>query len=86
MLQKPVNPVAIVGYGAYVPRYLACPAAKSARGLTAIPRARCAKKAVPGLDEDTATMSVEAARTGVRRLTRAELPPCGWAAKATLMR
>ncbi len=72
MLQKPVNPVAIVGYGAYVPRYR-LPGSEISRVWTdGNTKSPVREKAVPGLDEDTATMSVEAARNA---LARAQIDP-----------
>src|SRR5512143_2508930 len=72
MLLKPSHPVGIVGYGAYVPRYR-LPAKEVARiwteGTGGLP---IREKAVPGLDEDVATMSIEAARNA---LQRAEVDP-----------
>ncbi len=66
-LMRPARPVGIVGYGAYVPRYR-LPAAEVARvwtdGTAGLP---ITEKAVPGLDEDVATMSIEAARNAVAR-------------------
>jgi hydroxymethylglutaryl-CoA synthase len=66
-LLKPSNPVGIVGYGAYVPRYR-LPAREVARiwtgGEGALP---IKEKAVPGLDEDVVTMSIEAARNALKR-------------------
>ncbi len=64
---KPIRPVGIVGYGAYVPRYR-LPAAEINRiwhGGEDEPPIR--EKSVPGPDEDTATMSIEAARNALRR-------------------
>jgi hydroxymethylglutaryl-CoA synthase len=62
MLLKPIRDVGIVGYGAYVPRYR-LPGSEVDRvwqdGQGGSP---VKEKAVPGPDEDTATMSVEAAR------------------------
>ncbi|MEM9950947.1 MAG: hydroxymethylglutaryl-CoA synthase [Chloroflexota bacterium] len=59
--------VGIVGYGAYVPLYR-LPGTEIARvwtnGLGGSP---VNEKAVAGLDEDVATMSIEAARNAVRR-------------------
>lgn len=59
--------VGIVGYGAYVPRYR-LPATEVARvwteGTGGLP---IKEKSVPGLDEDVATMSVEAARNAIKR-------------------
>jgi len=66
-LLQPTRPVGIVGYGAYVPRYR-IPAREIARlwtggkGGTPI-----REKAVPGLDEDTATIAIEAARNALAR-------------------
>jgi hydroxymethylglutaryl-CoA synthase len=66
-LLKPVKPVGIVGYGAYVPRYR-LPAKEVARvwtgGRGGLP---IKEKAVPGLDEDVITMSIEAARNAMAR-------------------
>jgi hydroxymethylglutaryl-CoA synthase len=59
--------VGIVGYGAYVPRYR-LPAREVSRIWTeGAERAPIAEKAVAGLDEDVATMSIEAARNALRR-------------------
>jgi hydroxymethylglutaryl-CoA synthase len=66
-LLKPDRDVGLVGYGAYVPRYR-LPAVEVERiwtdgkGGTPI-----REKAVPGLDEDVATMSIEAARNAMAR-------------------
>jgi hydroxymethylglutaryl-CoA synthase len=66
-LLKPVKPVGIIGYGAYVPRYR-LPAKEVARvwtgGKGGLP---IKEKAVPGLDEDVITMSIEAARNAMAR-------------------
>ena len=66
-LLKPNRPVGIIGYGAYVPRYR-LPAKEVARiwseGQSALP---IKEKAVPGLDEDVITMSIEAARNTMAR-------------------
>lgn len=63
----PSRPVGIVGYGAYVPRYR-LPAKEVARvwteGTAGLP---IKEKAVPGLDEDVITMSIEAARNALLR-------------------
>jgi hydroxymethylglutaryl-CoA synthase len=68
---KPIREVGIVGYGAYVPRYR-LPAAEVNRvwhgGEGDLP---IREKAVPGPDEDTITMSIEAARNA---LARADIP------------
>ena len=64
---KPDRDVGIVGYGAYVPRYR-LPAREVARvwadGSGGLP---IKEKAVAGLDEDTITMSIEAARNALAR-------------------
>lgn len=61
------RPIGIVGYGAYVPRYR-LPAKEVARvwqgGKDHLP---VKEKAVPGPDEDTLTMSVEAALNALAR-------------------
>ena len=67
LLLKPSRPVGIVGYGAYVPRYR-LPAREVARiwddNQGGLP---IKEKAVPGLDEDVVTMSIEAARNALKR-------------------
>ena len=67
LLLKPARPVGIVGYGAYVPRYR-LPATEINRiwkgGEGGAP---IIEKSVPGLDEDVATMSIEAARNALKR-------------------
>lgn len=72
MINQPNRAVGIVGYGAYVPRYR-LPGREISRiwtdGNSGSP---IREKAVPGLDEDTATMSIEAARNA---LTRAQIDP-----------
>jgi hydroxymethylglutaryl-CoA synthase len=68
ILLKPNHPVGIIGYGAYVPRYR-LPATEIARlwkggdgeGLP------IKEKSVPGFDEDTITMSIEASRNALKR-------------------
>jgi hydroxymethylglutaryl-CoA synthase len=64
--------VGIVGYGAYVPRFR-LPATEVSRmwtgGKGGVP---IIEKAVPGLDEDVVSMSIEAARNA---LARAEINP-----------
>ncbi len=72
LLLKPSRPVGITGYGAYVPRYR-LPASEVARVWTAGEGGLPIKeKAVPGLDEDVITMSIEAARNA---MARAEVSP-----------
>ncbi|MCI0476828.1 MAG: hydroxymethylglutaryl-CoA synthase, partial [Anaerolineales bacterium] len=66
-LMKPKRDVGIIGYGAYVPRYR-IRAEEIARvwggAEDGLP---IEEKAVPGLDEDTVTMSIEAARNALAR-------------------
>jgi hydroxymethylglutaryl-CoA synthase len=67
-LMKPNRAVGIVGYGAYVPRYR-LPGTEIARmwdGQEAR-KPPIKEKAVPGLDEDVVTMSLEAARNALAR-------------------
>lgn len=72
MLNQPIRPVGIVGYGAYVPRYR-LPGSEISRVWTeGNSKSPVREKSVPGLDEDTATMSIEAARNA---LARARLAP-----------
>lgn len=67
MLQPPILPVGIVGYGAYVPRFR-LPGTAITKLWSGKPGAGPVKeKSVPGLDEDTATMSIEAARNALAR-------------------
>jgi hydroxymethylglutaryl-CoA synthase len=67
VLQQPIRAAGIVGYGAYVPRYR-LPGTEISRVWTdSNSRSPVREKAVPGLDEDTATMSVEAARNALAR-------------------
>ena len=67
LLLKTNRPVGIVGYGAYVPQYR-LPATEVARvwagGEEGLP---IKEKAVPGLDEDVITMSIEASRNALKR-------------------
>ena len=67
LLMQSQHRVGIVGYGAYIPRYR-LPGQEIARvwtnGLGGSP---VNEKAVAGLDEDVATMSIEAARNAVKR-------------------
>ncbi|MDP3185695.1 MAG: hydroxymethylglutaryl-CoA synthase, partial [Anaerolineales bacterium] len=69
---QPSRPVGIIGYGAYVPRYR-LPAKEVARvwtgGKGGLP---IKEKAVPGMDEDVVTMSIEAARNA---MARAQIDP-----------
>lgn len=67
LLMTPSRPVGIAGYGAYVPRYR-LPAKEISRIWTdGVGGTPIQEKAVAGLDEDVATMSIEAARNAMRR-------------------
>jgi hydroxymethylglutaryl-CoA synthase len=65
---RTIKPVGIVGYGAYVPRprvgAAAIAATWGAAGNGALP---VRQKSAPSLDEDTVTMSIEAARNALLR-------------------
>ncbi len=66
-LLTPSRPVGIVGYGVYIPRYR-LPATEVSKqwtgGAGGVP---IKEKAVPGLDEDTATIAIEAGRNALAR-------------------
>ncbi len=67
MFNQPAKPVGFVGYGAYVPRYR-LPGSEISRIWTGSnSESPVREKSVPGMDEDTATMSVEAARNALAR-------------------
>jgi len=71
MLKQPQRSVGIIGYGAYVPQYR-LPGSEISRIWTdGNDKSPIKEKSVPGLDEDTATMSIEAARNA---LARADIP------------
>jgi hydroxymethylglutaryl-CoA synthase len=64
---RPGRAIGIVGYGAYVPRYRIA-AQEIGRVWTGQGRGfPIGEKSVPGLDEDTVTMAVEAARNALAR-------------------
>jgi hydroxymethylglutaryl-CoA synthase len=65
-LMKSRRQVGIVGYGAYIPRYR-LPGTEISRMWTQQCAPPAKEKAVPGLDEDVATMSLEAARNALKR-------------------
>ncbi len=71
---KPIKDVGIIGYGAYIPRYRirAQEIARVWRGEQAGNQLPVRQKSVPGLDEDTITMSIEA---GQNALSRAGIDP-----------
>ena len=64
---KPLRPVGLVGYGAYVPRYRLVSQDVSDLWTEGNAISPVREKAVPGLDEDVATMSMEAARNALAR-------------------
>lgn len=72
MIKQPLRQVGIVGYGAYVPRYRLAGTEISRVWTGGLSESPVKEKSVPGLDEDTATMSIEAARNA---LARAEIAP-----------
>lgn len=65
-LMRPGRTVGVVGYGAYVPMYR-LPNAEVARVWHGGGRGPIKEKAVGGLDEDTITISIEAARNALAR-------------------
>ena len=65
-LMKPRRPVGIVGYGSYIPIYR-LPNREIARIWKNGGRGPVKEKAVAGLDEDTITISIEAARNALER-------------------
>nr|HQV30930.1 hydroxymethylglutaryl-CoA synthase [Calditrichia bacterium] len=74
MNMKPSRPIGIVGYGAYVPRYRVAAAEisrvwRQGQDTGALP---VKQKSLPGADEDTITMSIEA---GKNALMRADIDP-----------
>jgi hydroxymethylglutaryl-CoA synthase len=69
---RPLREVGIVGYGAYVPRYRLPTAEVAQVWRGEADGTPILEKAVPGLDEDTATMAIEAARNA---LARAQVDP-----------
>ncbi|NSW53372.1 MAG: hydroxymethylglutaryl-CoA synthase [Anaerolineae bacterium] len=61
------RPVGIIGYGAYIPRYR-LPGSEISKVWSGLEEGSPVKeKAVAGLDEDTVTMSIEAARNALKR-------------------
>jgi hydroxymethylglutaryl-CoA synthase len=70
---KPVKPVGIIGYGAYVPRYRIAGSEISRIWVGNSRGGPVKEKSVPGLDEDVVTMSIEAARNA---MSRAQIDPC----------
>jgi len=70
-LMKPQREVGIAGYGSYIPMYR-LPSTEVARVWSGGGRGPIREKAVAGLDEDTVTIAIEAARNAV---ARAEISP-----------
>ena len=68
-VMKPVKPVGIIGYGAYVPRYRLISQEVSELWTDGNATSPVREKSVPGLDEDVTTMSIEAARNALARAT-----------------
>lgn len=65
-MMKPSHPVGIIGYGAYIPRYRI--AAKDIATMWQIQGGMPVEaKSVPGPDEDSITMAIEAARNALKR-------------------
>ncbi|MFQ6001299.1 MAG: hydroxymethylglutaryl-CoA synthase [Anaerolineae bacterium] len=63
---KPNREVGIIGYGAYIPRYR-IKADEILRVWKGVDTIHLEEKSVPGLDEDTVTMAIEAARNALKR-------------------
>ncbi len=67
IINKPIRPVGIIGYGAYIPRYR-LPGTEISQIWKGEPSPGPVKeKAVAGLDEDVITMSIEASRNALAR-------------------
>jgi len=66
-MMRPLRDVGIVGYGAYVPRYRIKAEEISRVWKMGEDSHHLEEKAVPGLDEDTTTIAVEAARNALRK-------------------
>ncbi len=66
-MMKPTRDVGIVGYGAYIPRYRISAAEISRVWKMGEDTLHLEEKAVPGLDEDTTTIAIEAARNALRK-------------------
>ncbi len=70
-LMHPQRPVGIIGYGSYIPMYR-LPNTEIARVWKGGGKGPVKEKAVAGLDEDSVTIAIEAARNA---LARAEIAP-----------
>lgn len=66
-MMKPLRDVGIVGYGAYLPRYRISAEEISRVWKMGEDNLHLEEKAVPGLDEDTTTIAIEAARNALRK-------------------
>ncbi len=66
-IMRPDRPVGIVGYGAYVPRYRIAAESISQMWTMGAGGTPVKEKSVNSLDEDVATMSIEAARNAMNR-------------------
>ncbi len=66
LIMQPQQPVGIMGYGSYIPMYR-LPNAEIARVWKGNEGGPITEKAVAGLDEDTATISIEASRNALAR-------------------
>lgn len=66
-MMRPIREVGIVGYGAYIPCYRISAAEISRVWKMGEDTLHLEEKSVPGLDEDTATIAIEAARNALRR-------------------
>ncbi len=70
-IMKPHRPVGLLGYGSYIPMYR-IPNAEISRVWGQSSGGPVKEKAIAGLDEDTVTIAIEAARNA---LARADIPP-----------
>ncbi len=66
-MMKPTREVGIVGYGAYIPCYRINAAEISRVWKMGEDTLHLEEKSVPGLDEDTTTIAIEAARNALRK-------------------
>ena len=66
-MMKPMKEVGIVGYGAYIPCYRISAAEISRVWKMGEDTLHLDEKAVPGMDEDTTTIAIEAARNALRK-------------------
>jgi hydroxymethylglutaryl-CoA synthase len=66
-MMKPMREVGIVGYGAYIPCYRISAAEISRVWKMGEDTLHLEEKAVPGMDEDTTTIAIEAARNALHK-------------------